>query len=384
MAIRILDSIADIPGETWNGFAGSGNPFVRHEFLSLLETTGCVGPGTGWTPNHLCLEEAGRPVGAAPLYLKHHSFGEFVFDWAWADAWHRTGRAYYPKLVCAAPFSPVTGPRLLTGPGAAPGVRGRLADALRDRTGATGASSVHVLFPTREDIRNLSEAGFLTRHDCQFQWFRRGLRDFDDFLDTLRSARRKKVRRERRKVAEQGIELETLHGGDIRDADWPALFRCYVSSYHIRGMTPYLNERFFRELARSALGDRLVVFAARRDHRIIAAAICLRDSEALFGRHWGALEEADSLHFETCYYQGIEYCLRHGLDRFEPGTQGEHKIHRGFEPVPTRSAHWIPDPDLREAVARFLARERRAVEAYAAAAADHLPYHRREPADPGR
>lgn len=340
---------------------------MRHAFLNALETSGCVGAGTGWLPVHLSLTDAaGKLAGAMPLYLKSHSYGEFVFDWAWADAYRRHGLDYYPKLLTAAPFSPVTGPRLLGAPYA-------LAEAAVGLVESTGLSSLHALFVTEAEAQALTDRGWLARTDCQFQWRNRGYRDFDDFLETFTAAKRKKVLRERRRVREAGVEFRVLDGGTLDAPLLDAVYKFYCMTYLERGRRPYLNREFFTTLA-ATMGRELIVILACHGGEPVAAAICLSDGHALYGRHWGCDRHFHSLHFETCYYQGIEYCLDHGLGRFEPGTQGEHKLARGFEPVLTRSMHWIPDPDFRTAIAEYLARERSLIDAYRDDARRHLPF----------
>lgn len=366
--MRIYAAISEIEPADWDGLAGD-NPFLRHAFLNALETTGCASPETGWQPAHLTLRDGDRLTGAMPLYLKSHSYGEFVFDWAWADAYQRHGLRYYPKLLCAVPFSPITGPRMLGEPTALP----RLAAAAADLAEERGLSSVHCLFPTAAQADELSGQGWLIRTDCQFHWHNRGYRDFEDFLDTFSSAKRKKVRRERRRVAEAGIHFRVLHGGDLDPQLLDTVYRFYCMTYFERGRSPYLNREFFAAIA-SQLGPSLVIMLACSDSKPVAAAICLRSGDTLYGRHWGSDQDFHSLHFETCYYQGIDYCLREGLQYFDPGAQGQHKISRGFEPTTTWSAHWISDPEFRAAIADYLSRERPMVAAYCEDAREHLPF----------
>ncbi|HET7308046.1 MAG TPA: GNAT family N-acetyltransferase [Gammaproteobacteria bacterium] len=367
-SVRIHAAISEIESADWDALAGD-NPFLRHAFLNALETTGCASAKTGWQPAHLTLREGDRLAAAMPLYLKSHSYGEFVFDWAWADAYHRHGLHYYPKLLCAVPFSPVTGLRLLGEPSALP----RLAAAAVELAGERELSSIHCLFPTAAQADALSGQGWLIRTDCQFHWRNRGYRDFDDFLDTFSSAKRKKVRRERRRVAEAGIHFRVLHGGDLDAPILDAIYRFYCLTYFERGRTPYLNREFFAIIAEQ-LGRALVIMLACRDADPVGAAICLRSGDTLYGRHWGSDQEFHSLHFETCYYQGIDYCLREGLQHFDPGAQGQHKISRGFEPTATYSAHWIADLEFREAIAQYLSRERSMMADYREDAREHLPF----------
>jgi predicted N-acyltransferase len=334
-----------------------------------------VGPGTGWHPAHVTVRTPdGTLAGAMPMYRKSDSWGEFVFDWGWAEAYRRAGLRYYPKLVVAAPFTPATGPRLLRAPGADAARTGRaLMDAALAHARDLQASSLHVLFPTAEEARELGAQGLLLRKDCQFHWFNRGYGDFEDFLGEFTAEKRKKTKRERRRVAEAGITFDIRAGGDVDAGLWRELMPLYASSFWRRGRDPYINERFFLLLGR-ALPESLLVIIARHHGTAVAVAICLRGTDTLYGRYWGTSGEYHSLHFETCYYQGIEYCIRHGLRCFEPGTQGEHKITRGFVPTETVSAHWLAHPRFAAAVDDYLQREREQVDVYKSEARSHVPY----------
>jgi uncharacterized protein len=370
---RFHDSIDAIGEAGWNALAGD-QPFLRYAFLAALERTGCVGPGTGWQPHHLTLKEDSRLLAAVPLYLKEHSWGEFVFDFAWARAADLRGHAYYPKLVLAVPFTPATGPRVLCA-GAADPARccTEALQAIAAHAREQALSSVHALF-IDEVLREAAHAaGWLLRCDCHFQWHNHGFADFEDFLATFSADKRKKVHRERRRVAEQGIEFQTLQGGQLDAATLQLLYELHASTFMRHGHLPYLNPAFFQQLGQ-ALGPQLIVKLARHGEQAVAAAIFLRSDTTLYGRYWGAVADYHSLHFECCYYQGIDYCIEHGLQHFEPGTQGEHKIARGFEPALTWSAHWLADSALRAAVARHLRQEAQAVRQYAAAAAAHVPF----------
>lgn len=362
-----VSGMAAFSSREWDLLLPTAHPFMRHAFLDAMETSGSVNSNTGWEPCHIALRDGGRLVGALPLYRKHHSFGEFVFDWAWADACQRAGIRYYPKLLTASPYSPVTGPRLL----------GKHKEALIDTAKETCARGDHVgwhvLFPDETDRVVLENAGLLLRKDCQFQWFDNDYGDFDGFLAALKSKRRKEIRRERRRVRDAGVTFRTVDGNGLDATTLATVYRCYAHTYHVRGQVPYLTPDFFRRLAAS-VPESLVIFIATRQDEDIAAAICLRDDTTLYGRYWGSLREIPGLHFEACYYQGIEYCLQHGLIRFEPGTQGEHKISRGFEPVPVWSAHWLRHPGLRNAVADFLDRETLMVDHTLRSAATLLPF----------
>jgi predicted N-acyltransferase len=366
-------TLRDVAPEAWNALAGSG-PFLRHAFLSALERSGCVGPETAWQPSYLLASDAEGLVGAVPLYLKYDSRGEFVFDWGWADAYERTGRPYYPTLVAGVPFTPATGPRLLTRPGCdTDAVATALARGARALALELGASSLHVLFPTEAERSLLDGEGFLSRKGCQFHWHNDGYADFEDFLARFSSEKRKKARRERRRVAEAGVVFEHLRGDQPTRAEWDAIFAFYSRTFLRRGRAPYLNRAFFDEIARTA-PESLVIVLARHHGTPIAAAICFRGADTLYGRYWGSAADFHSLHFETCYYQGIEYCIREGIRTFEPGTQGEHKIARGFTPQPTWSSHWLRDPKFHAAVADFLERETPHVDAYMDELDEHVPY----------
>lgn len=378
---RFLNAISECPPGEWDRLFGAANPFVRHAFLACLEDSGSVAAATGWQPAHLVLEEGGRLLAAMPLYLKAHSYGEFVFDWGWAEAYRRQGLEYYPKLLCAIPFSPVSGPRLGVAAGEEPGPLLRAAwAALETRAREVGASGWHLLFPDPQQRAALAAAGledrFLRREDVQFHWRNADYGGFDDFLATLRSSRRKNVRRERRRVAEQGVRLQRATGAAITDEDWAGFYRCYRATYEKRsGHAGYLTRGFFDAL-RDRMGDELMLVTARRDEALAGSALFLFDEHRLYGRYWGALEAVDCLHFEACFYQGIEFCIERRLCWFDPGTQGEHKLLRGFEPVRTVSYHWLADPRFHEALRRLLDLEQHHVDAYETSAREYLPFRR--------
>ena len=374
---RFLDSIAQIDAQKWNSLAGSTQPFLRHEFLLALEESGCTAPRTGWTPRHLIIEAAnGTPVAAMPLFRKAHSRGEFVFDFSWASAYAQHGLKYYPKLLTAVPFTPVCGPRLLLGPGIdTKAMTERLVRAVIDYARSEQLSSWHVLFPTEQIAASLDTAGLVLRRDCQFHWHNQGYESFEAFLATFTAEKRKKVKRERRRVAEAGIEFDTLSGAQLDNALWSTLYGFYADTFHRHGHEPYLNLNFFKRIG-AAMPDQLMLKVARVGREPIAVAIFFVGENALFGRYWGAGGNYHSLHFETCYYQGIEYCIDNQLQRFEPGTQGEHKVPRGFVPALTSSAHYIADQRFAAAIRDFARREARGVDHYAAAVNEHVPYHR--------
>ncbi|HEX7115095.1 MAG TPA: GNAT family N-acetyltransferase [Steroidobacter sp.] len=375
MRTRVVASIDSIDAHAWNALDESGNPFVRHEFLSALEQTGCVGPGTGWQPQHLVLDDAsGTLLAAMPLYVKTDSWGEFVFDWSWARAYSQAGLRYYPKLVSMSPFTPVEGPRLLV-PACADSAarRERLARALIEYSEDRGVSSTHVLFVNSDDRSALGAPQWLTRKDCQFHWHNRGYESFDHFLSGFRAEKRKKALRERRRIREAGVEFRTLPGEEMDERLWATVFRFSAATFEARGHEHYLNTEFFLAASRAMPGS-IMVKLAELDREPIAAAIFFQGGGTLYGRYWGALAQFHSLHFETCYYQGIEYCIEHGLGRFNPGTQGEHKVPRGFEPTETWSVHWIADARFRHALRSYLAEERRAVDEYIRQVRDHVPF----------
>lgn len=377
MRIEVTRNIAGVAAAEWNALHGTEYPFLRHEFLLALEETGCAAPATGWTPCHLVLRDsAGRLLGAMPLYAKTSSHGEFVFDWAWADAYRRAGLRYFPKLVSAVPFTPATSTRLLHAPGEDAGrIGGALLAASTELAREMEASSVHVLFPTARESGLLAAAGFLARKDCQFHWANRGYADFDAFLGEFTAEKRKKAKRERRRVAEAGITFARLRGGEIDPGLWRKLMPLYASSFWRRGREPYLNEAFFTRVS-ATLPDNVLAIVAMLRGEPVATALCFRSADTLYGRYWGSEGDFHSLHFETCYYQGIEYCIEQGLKAFEPGTQGEHKISRGFVPTETRSAHWLSHPQFAAAIDEYLDRERAHIDEYIEAASDHVPYRK--------
>ncbi|WP_133500079.1 GNAT family N-acetyltransferase [Cognatilysobacter terrigena] len=357
---RWIDRIADVEASAWDALAGDAHPFVRHAFLSGLESTGCIQPRMGWTPRHLTFWDGSDLVAAAPCYAKTNSHGEFVFDHAWAHAYARYGLDYFPKLLCAVPYSPVTGPRLLARDA---GGKRALVDALRDACG-DGYSSAHVNFHVAQDDAAF-DADWLERLDVQYHWENTGdWRDFDTFLATMDHKHRKNIRQERAKVARSGVAVRIVHGDEASDADLEAMHHFYLQTFAEYGNRPAITLGFLQHLART-MPQSLVIILAEREGRPIAGALCLRGADTLYGRYWGSIEQHPGLHFETCYYQGLDYCLREGLRRFEPGAQGEHKLSRGFLPTLTRSRHWIGEPAFREALAGWCAEEREAICSYA-------------------
>lgn len=364
--VTVHRAIADIGREGWEGCnnaSGYGdNPFTSFDFLHALEESGCAATRTGWAPQHLAVhDDRGQVAAVMPLYLKSHSQGEYVFDHSWAEAYRSAGGRYYPKLQCAAPFSPVTGPRLIVRDGVdREKAREALVAGALTLCREIGASSLHVTFPLEAEWTAMGAMGLLQRQDQQYHWHNAGYATFDDFLAALSSNRRKTIRRERRD-AQARLEIVALSGADLREEHWDAFFAFYMDTGARKWGRPYLNRRFF-SLVSERMADRILLLMARRGGRWIAGALNLIGSEALYGRNWGALEDVPFLHFELCYYQAIEHAIRLGLQRVEAGAQGQHKIARGYLPAPVYSAHWIADPGLRKPVARYLAEERAAVE----------------------
>ena len=361
-AVAIHRRIREIGRAAWDACAGVDSPFVAFDFLDALEESGSVSDRTGWGPYHLTVkEEAGQVAACMPLYLKTHSQGEYVFDWSWADAYEKAGGRYYPKLQCASPFSPVTGPRLLVRPDvdADEGRRMLLGGALT-LCEKLGASSLHVTFPDKTDWDFLGNAGLLQRQDQQYHWFNRGYADFDAFLADLSSGRRKTVKRERRLAQEAVDEIVAVSGADLTEDHWDAFYGFYMDTGGRKWGRPYLNRAFFSLLG-ERMADRVLLIMAKRGERWVAGALNLIGGDCLIGRNWGCAEDIPFLHFELCYYQAIEHAIRLGLPRVEAGAQGQHKIARGYLPAEVYSAHWIADPALREPVRRYLDQERAAI-----------------------
>lgn len=376
---RILRSIAEARAGDWNALDLQGRPFLRHEFLLAAERSGSAAPLTGWTAAHVVAEQDGKLVGAVPLYFKAHSFGEFVFDFAWARAYERHALPYYPKLVATAPFTPATGPRFLLATGVPDGaVRDSLLQAVRELARDRHASSFHALFVTAQERRWLARRGLLPRLDYQFHWLNRGYRSYDDFLANFTSVKRKKVRRERRRVAEAGIRFQELDGYGLDEELLETVYALHARTFAERGNPPYLTPAFFREIA-STMPRSLVVKLALNGRDPVACAVFLRGADTLYGRYWGAAAQYHSLHFEACYHQGIEYCIREGLARFEPGTQGAHKLARGFTPEPVWSMHELAHPAFHGAVAEYLRQERAHLRDCIRAARAHVPFRRQPP-----
>jgi predicted N-acyltransferase len=357
----------------WNALGGTHIPFLRHEFLSALEHTGCVGAHTGWEPRYFTLHDTHGLAAAVPAFVKMHSYGEFVFDFAWAQAYARVGGHYYPKLTIAVPFTPATSPRLLIRADADPGCARRLLENVQAYAIEESLSSVHALFLDEPARRACAAQQWLLRRDCQFHWTNRGYASFEEYLASFTAEKRKKARRERRRVAESGIRFETRFGADLDRRLLDRVYALHRDTFRRHGHEPYLTRAFFGEIAQT-LGAEFMVKVALHGSEPVAAAVFFWCQEALFGRYWGATADYHSLHFETCYHQGIEFCIERGITRFEPGTQGEHKVSRGFEPVLTWSAHFIRDARLRRAIGAYLEAEGESVDEYAQEVQAHVPY----------
>ncbi len=378
MHSTIIGSLLEVSSDAWNSLQGTQVPFLRHEFLSALETHHCVGEASGWIPQHILVHEGETLLGAMPQYLKTNSYGELVFDSAWADAYQRSGLNYYPKLVAAIPYTPASGPRLLISPDADRNeVAPQLIQATLEHAKQQHFSSVHCLFPDAEDLAQLKQQGLLIRLGCQFHWHNlpgdQHYRDFDDYLEHFTSSKRKKIRRERRRVTEAGVTLQRLYGHQLSDAQWQSVYRHYCSTFDRLSGYATLSLSFFREISHT-LPQQLIIMLAEYQDNTVASAICFRDETTLYGRHWGCDAHFQNLHFEACYYQGLEYCIEHQLQRFDPGAQGEHKISRGFLPTPTWSAHWIANPEFRQAIDDFLRRETLGMQHYIESLGEHSPF----------
>jgi uncharacterized protein len=378
--IEFVDSIASIGAVQWNSLAGIENPFARYEFLWALEKTGCTSAATGWTPHHVAVylaaeEEKDRVLLAVmPLYQKNNSYGEYVFDWSWASAYQNYGLNYYPKFVSAIPFTPSHGTRLFVDDAVCKkDIALLIFEKLKHKAEAMDASSWHILFPTQEENSIFEAIGIPARTACQFHWFNRAYESFDDFLSSLNSRKRKNIKKERERVRQQGTRFELIEGADINPQHWDIFYQYYQSTYMMRGMQGYLSQEFFTEIA-SEMPEQLLMIVALDEEKIIAAALFFKNSEKLFGRYWGSGRDHQFLHFETCYYQGQEYCIQHKLKSFDSGAQGEHKIQRGFEPITTYSNHWIANEGFAQAINNFLDQERPHIEQYKTKAASFLPF----------
>ena len=382
VTVRVHSAIAEIPAETWDACAGEINPTVSHAFLNALEESGSTTPRTGWTPQHLTLAGPdGKIIAVVPLYAKTHSYGEYIFDYGWADAYERAGGRYYPKLLSAVPFTPVPGPRLMLHPDAPRDSSDLLLTGMVEFVKRRRISSLHVNFPEAGEAEALTEAGFLKRLGQQFHWTNGGYRDFDDFLGALNARKRKAVKKERRESVARGLEIEVLTGADLKPRHWDAFFEFYIATSDRKWGSAYLNRRFFAMIG-ERMPDKVVLVMARRGASYVAGAFNLLGKDTIYGRNWGSYGDYKFLHFECCYYQAIEFAIARGLKRVEAGAQGPHKIQRGYLPVPTYSAHWIPDPAFRRAVAQFLARVRQMVELKIEGLTEYSPFRQEDPSCP--
>jgi predicted N-acyltransferase len=375
--VEVVGSVHDVPAAEWDACAGADNPFLSHAFFAALEDSGSASAATGWLARHLVVTGPdGRAAGCAPLYLKSHSYGEYVFDWGWAEAFQRAGGRYYPKLQAAVPFTPVTGRRLLTRPDAPAGTAEALAAAMVELARQLGVSSLHVTFNTEAEAGHFTRLGFLPRIGQQYHWRNEGYGAFEDFLAKLSSRKRKAVRRERAEAAGHGVRIRTLAGGDVEPRHWDAFYRFYLDTVERKWAHAYLSRAFFARLG-ATMAERVVMILAETEAgEPVGGALNLRGADALYGRYWGSAADYKFLHFEACYYRAIDFAIAHGLSRVEAGAQGAHKVQRGYLPVPTHSAHWIAEPGFRKAVARFLDSERPAVEAEIAELAAASPFRR--------
>jgi predicted N-acyltransferase len=374
MQFRYLNSISDIDSHSWNQVSDTDYPFTRHEFLSSLENSGAATQKTGWQPHHLTVYHNDSLVAVMPLYIKEHSYGEYMFDWSWADAYHRQGLAYYPKLLAAIPFTPATGPRLCIDKSASQdAIYPAVANELIQHCQQLELSSAHVLFPRQSEHEHLNNQ-LSQRRGVQFHWFNQGFTDFDGFLTTFNSRKRKALKKERRSIEQQHVSLERLTGKDISVEIWQQFYLFYQVTYAKKsGHGGYLTQAFFQQIAKS-LPDQIMLVIAKKGDRIIAGALNFFDSQTLYGRYWGCIEEVEFLHFEACYYQGIEFCIERGLQRFDPGAQGEHKIQRGFTPVYVYSYHWLAHPEFNQAINQFLQQETTELKRYKQQCFGQLPF----------
>ena len=375
MKVEFINSINEISKEEWNTIINSDYPFLKYEFLESLEKHKCVSEERGWSPFHAIVSEGNKNIAIMPLYIKTDSQGEFIFDWSWADAFYRNGVNYYPKLVCSIPYTPASGPRLSVVERERTGeIIESLYSALKEISEDLDFSSVHILLAEEEEISSFSDSGFSTRSSYSFHWFNNDYKDFNDFLQDMTSRQRKNIKKERDKIFKQGISITKIKGEDITEEMLTVFFQFYQLTYLKRGMQGYLNYDFFKEIFKLIPENILLVMAQDKKGKYVAGALNFYDSNKLYGRYWGCFEEFDSLHFETCYYQGIEFCIENKLISFDPGVQGEHKIKRGFCPIETFSAHWIKDSRFREAIDDFLIREKTHIENYNDDRKDLLPF----------
>lgn len=372
---RFVDAIADVKADDWNALAGKDYPFTRYEFLSALESAQVVNQKTGWFPQHLLVHRDQQLVAVMPLYIKSHSYGEYVFDWSWADAYHQHGHDYYPKLLAAIPYTPCTGPRICYDKTIDLGsLLEAITTAIRSHCEKLNLSSFHLLFPGKQLHKQFCKNHFMSRTAVHFQWFNQGFQHFDDFLNRFSSRKRKNLKKERRAIIDAGISFDIFSGSEMTDKLWERFYWFYQTTYAKRsGHGGYFNQTFFQQISKT-LSDHLVVILAKKEGEYIAGALNFRDQKTLYGRYWGCIKEIEYLHFETCYYQGIEYCIKQGLEHFDPGVQGEHKLARGFEPVFTYSNHYLNESPFQQAISQFLAREKPMIEDYYRDCEERLPF----------
>lgn len=376
MIIKIHTAMSELNQHAWNALVKDNNPFLRYEFLQALEEHNCVGEHFGWLPRHIAIYENDDLIAAMPVYEKYNSYGEFVFDNAWADAWQRVGLPYYPKLVVAVPYTPTMGQRLLVKHDDVTQLNCMLLDTLKALAEKRQASGVHILFPeTKEQDWLQQQAGMFSRHDCQFHWRNQAYQCFDDFLSALTAKKRKNIRQERRRVVNAGVTFRVLDGHTATAKDWQEFSFFYQNTFDEKWGTATLNEAFFNAVAK-ALPEQIVLVMADQHDECIAGALMYRSDTALYGRYWGCSKHIDALHFEACYYQGIEYCIEQGLQRFEPGAQGEHKIARGFVPTQTRSSHWLAENPFQASIEQFVQHEKEATAQYVEDCMQHIPYRK--------
>ena len=380
MQISICSQISEIEAQQWNAMVKDNHPFLKHEFLDALERYQCVGEKFGWIPHHIAIYAQEKLIAAMPLYEKHNSYGEFVFDHAWAEAYQRHGFEYFPKLVSAVPYTPAQGQRMLIADDYLMSTNQHhdeiydlLLNTAKKLGEHIGASGFHCLFPLQSEHEWLASRKLLTRHDCQFHWTNRGYADFDEFLSQLNSAKRKNIRKERRKVEQQGITFRLLSGHTATEKDWQDFSRFYQHTFESKWGTATLNFDFFYAVAQR-LPDQVLLVLADYDHHCIAGSLMYQSDKTLYGRFWGADKSVKQLHFEACYYQGLDYCINKGLKTFEPGAQGEHKISRGFVPTLTRSSHLLLKPHFEQAIKQYVVQEQDAIASYMQQLNQHLPY----------
>lgn len=369
--ITIADSLAEIKSSDWDGLARK-NPTASYDFLRAMEVSNCVGDGTGWYPAHIFAHQGNKLIGALPLYIKSHSYGEYVFDWAWADAYQRSGLDYYPKLLCAIPFTPVGGPRLLTED---EHTKDLLIKSAIQFAETNEFSSFHCLYPAEDEKSSWAQHSMLKRKSFQFHWTNKGYITFDEFLSSMNHQKRKKIRQERDKLSNLGISLETVKGSQASDNEWSFFFKCYQQTYLERGSTPYLNQKFFDSI-RSSIGEHILLVFAKFEGDFVASAMNIIGDDVIYGRYWGSTRYIPGLHFEVCYYQAIEYAIKNGIARVEGGAQGEHKLARGLEPVETDSYHWLAHPQFADAVSSYLERESPAIDNHVGSLQLRSPFKR--------